>query len=65
MEPKVFIGRRLLAGANPAHRLPFTHAIGNEGGPMTWIVIIALAIVSFGLVKARRNRKTATGTAHQ
>jgi hypothetical protein len=45
--------------------LPFTHAIGNEGGPMTWIVIIALAIVSFGLVKARRNRKTATGTAHQ
>jgi hypothetical protein len=32
---------------------------------MTWIVIIALAIVSFGLVKARRSRKTATGTAQQ
>jgi hypothetical protein len=32
---------------------------------MPWFMIIALAIVAFGLVKARRNRKTATGTAHQ
>jgi hypothetical protein len=32
---------------------------------MPWIVIIALAIVSYGLVKARRHRKTATDTGHQ
>ena len=32
---------------------------------MTWIVIIVLAIAAFGLVKARRNRNAATGTAHQ
>jgi hypothetical protein len=32
---------------------------------MPWIVIIALAVVAFGLVKARRKRNAAAGTAHQ
>jgi hypothetical protein len=31
---------------------------------MVWIVIIALAVSAFGLVKARR-RKAASGAAHQ
>ena len=32
---------------------------------MAWIVIIALAVVAFGLVKARRSRNAPAGTAHQ
>ena len=32
---------------------------------MAWIAIIVLAVVAFGLVKARRSRNTAAGTAHQ
>jgi LPXTG-motif cell wall-anchored protein len=32
---------------------------------MIWLVIIALAIVAFGLVKARRRRNAAAGTGRQ
>jgi len=32
---------------------------------MAWIVIIVLAVMAFGLVKARRHRKAASGAAHQ
>jgi hypothetical protein len=37
----------------------------NLEDKMTWIVIIALAIVAFGLVKARRHRNAAAGTGQQ
>jgi hypothetical protein len=38
--------------------------LANQEGQMVWIVIIALAVTAFGLVKARR-RKAASGAAHQ
>jgi hypothetical protein len=65
MELKVFTACRPPAGTDPAHPLPSAICNCSSGGPMLWILTIALAIVAFGLVKARRSRKTATGTAHQ
>jgi hypothetical protein len=44
-------------------RFSNTH-LANQEGKMVWIVIIALAVTAFGLVKARR-RKAASGAAHQ
>ncbi len=32
---------------------------------MIWVVIIALAIIAYALVKARRHRNAAAGTDHQ
>jgi hypothetical protein len=32
---------------------------------MMWALIIALAVVAFGLVKARRHRNAAAGTSQQ
>jgi hypothetical protein len=37
----------------------------NQENSMTWIMIIALAVVAFGLVKARRSRNAAAGTGQQ
>jgi hypothetical protein len=37
----------------------------NQEDSMTWIVIIALAVGAFGLVKARRHRNAAAGTGQQ
>src|SRR5918996_866655 len=44
----------------------FTNAPGpDQEDKMTWIVIVALAVVAFGLVKARRHRNAAAGTGHE
>jgi hypothetical protein len=49
----------------PSARVRFSNTrLANQEGQMAWIVIIALAVISFGLVKARR-RKAASGAAHQ
>jgi hypothetical protein len=52
------------AGQVPRRALQTTPG-PNQEDKMMWIVTIALAVVAFGLVKARRRRNAAAGTGHE